>query len=102
MTLLLSSRTGISGLLGLILSIIAVVPMWASRLFKSWRYETRHSAHLCVAPMAVAVCWHHPSVMFFLIGVFGYWGLDRAYIVLVKTQRVDNVAFMVRTYAQSP
>jgi hypothetical protein len=94
--LMICHHTGLSGTIAILLLVIAVLPMWKPRWFRRCKvsYETRHWLHLCVVPMGITLCWHHPNTLKFCFATYTFWALDRAYLFFFKTRRLDDVAFM--------
>ena len=94
--LMLIHPTGLSGLIAVTLLVLAVSSMHC-REFVMKRlkltYETRHLLHLLVAPMLVVLCWHHQNVAIFCAILLSVWLVDRTYLFLFKTIRVEEVTF---------
>lgn len=65
--------TGISGVIAMLLLLVAVLPMWKPAWFRCCKlsFEARHWMHLCVVPMGIALCWHHTNILRFCIALFG-------------------------------
>ena len=89
----LFTTTGISGVLGLLFLLAAVLPMFMSictkwieqpRRFRP-SFEARHWMHLLVCPMLVVLMWHQTNLTIFCICLLVVYSLDRAYMVLCKT-----------------
>ena len=89
----LTTATGMSGTVAVVLLLVSVIPMWRRKLFSQTSFERRHLLHLIAVPMVISLCWHHPNltVVFGFIG--GLWSLDRTYLTLFKTTRVEDVKF---------
>ena len=95
---MLYHQTGASGLVAVALFIIAIVPMtdlYKKHLAKrlKWTFEARHAMHLLSVPMLLSLSWHHHNIAVFCGVVVSIWALDRSYLVLFKTTRVNDVTF---------
>tara|TARA_B110001452_G_scaffold106117_1_gene87941 strand:- start:813 stop:2816 length:2004 start_codon:yes stop_codon:yes gene_type:complete len=138
---LLWQRTGLSGLIAVLLLLVAVIPMYLPQLFAGkgptlrgpyqrlqalrqrrsskdgkgagreasaskgreccgalarrckLTFEARHWLHLLVVPMLVVLCYHHPNVLAVCAALLVIWAADRAYLLLFKTRRIEDVAF---------
>ena len=71
--LMLLHPTGVSGVISVLLLLIAVLPMWKPAWFKCFKlsFEARHWMHLCVVPMGIVLCWHHTNILRFSVALFG-------------------------------
>lgn len=71
--LMLLHPTGVSGVISVLLLLIAVLPMWKPAWFKYFKlsFEARHWMHLCVVPMGIVLCWHHTNILRFCVALFG-------------------------------
>jgi hypothetical protein len=98
----LSSRTGLSGVGALTFLFAAVLPMYLKQCTKwieqphKWRpsFEMRHWLHLMVVPMLIILLWHQGNVTIVCAVLLCIYGLDRGYLILFKTYRVEDVTFM--------
>ena len=92
----LTSRTGLSGLVALLMLIVSVLPMWLRTFFSKrfkLSFESRHFLHLMAVPTFATLCYHHPHVCVVCGVILGVWGLDRAYLFIFRTVRVEDVLF---------
>ena len=92
---LLFERSGLSGIVAIVLMLCALMPMYARRFAQRCKlsFELRHSLHFLVVPMLVVLCWHHTNVAVACVILGTVWGCDRAYLFFARTVRIDDVTF---------
>ena len=92
--LLLETNTGITGVVAAIITPLVVWPMVVPVLKKKIPFELRKGLHYLVVIWAVALLWHAPSRIYYLIGVPALiYALDYLFGFFIRNTLIENAYF---------
>ncbi|KAL7550023.1 hypothetical protein ACHAWF_015459 [Thalassiosira exigua] len=92
--LLVDTTTGITGLVAMAATPLIVWPMIVPAIKKRLRFELRKGLHYLSWVWVVALLWHAPSRIYYLIGVPALlYSLDYVVGFFVRNNLVENVYF---------
>ena len=92
--LLLGTKTGITGVITVIITPLVVWPMVVPILKKKIPFEVRKGLHYLVIVWAIALLWHAPSRIYYLIGVPALiYVLDYLFGFFIRNTLIENAYF---------
>ena len=92
--LLLETNTGITGVITVIITPLVVWPMVVPVLKQKIPFELRKGLHYLVIVWAIALLWHAPSRIYYLIGVPALiYALDYFFGFFIRNTLIENAYF---------
>jgi len=90
---LVTTGTGLTGVLSTVLIGLIVIAMTSPLLKKAMRYETRMKLHWLFLPLIVLLFLHHFRTFYITLVFALIWALDYCFVFLFRTYRLDSVEF---------
>ena len=93
-SLLWETNTGITGLITVIITPLIVWPMVVPALKQNMQFELRKGLHYLAVVWAMALLWHAPSRIYYLIGIPALiYALDYFFGFFMRNTLIENAHF---------
>ena len=92
--LLWKTNTGITGLIALIITPLVCWPMYVPALKQKIKFEVRKGLHYLAIVWAMALLWHAPSRIYYLIGIPALiYAIDYFVGIFIRNTLIETVYF---------
>ncbi len=93
-SLLWESNTGITGLITMIITPLVCWPMFVPALKQNMKFELRKGLHYLAVVWAIALLWHAPSRIYYLIGIPALiYAVDYLFGFFIRNTLIENAHF---------
>ena len=93
-SLLWETKTGITGLITAIITPLVCWPMYVPALKKNMKFELRKGLHYLAVVWALALLWHAPSKIYYLIGIPALiYAVDYLFGFFIRNTLIENAYF---------
>jgi len=93
-SLLWKTNTGITGLIAAIITPLVCWPMFVPALKQNMKFELRKGLHYLAVVWAIALLWHAPSRIYYLIGIPALiYAVDYLFGFFIRNTLIENAHF---------
>ena len=99
-SLLWQTRTGIAGLIAASMTPLICWPMYVPALKRNIKFEVRKGLHYLSVVWAIALLWHAPNRIYYLIGIPTLiYAIDYLFGIFIRNTLIEDAHF--ERYGQS-